>query len=183
MPGSNPIRNREWNETVTKAADSFWSAFQMTENGKVKSTLLLYSFCLCCVFIAVYAGAYILLLDPLHAWVSGAPGWMVYTVESLVPAAAGALVCALPWPLLKDKRIIPASYTWMLALGAACLAAMLVIMRDEPEARGLFVQFFLQAVPAPVVLGGGFSGLLYRRWRKRLWEKQEMEPMEPWKKT
>ena len=53
--GTNPIQEQEWNEKVTKAADSFWSAFQMTENGKVKSTLLLYSFCLCWVFIAVYA--------------------------------------------------------------------------------------------------------------------------------
>ena len=39
--GSNPIQKEEWNQKVTKAADSFWSAFQMTENGKVKSTLLM----------------------------------------------------------------------------------------------------------------------------------------------
>ena len=51
--GANPIKDQEWNEKVTKAADSFWSACQMTENGKVKSTLILYSFCLCWVFIAV----------------------------------------------------------------------------------------------------------------------------------
>ena len=28
--GTNPIQEQEWNEKVTKAADSFWSAFQMT---------------------------------------------------------------------------------------------------------------------------------------------------------
>ena len=39
--GTNPIKDQEWNEKVTKAADSFWSAFQMTENGKVKRTLVL----------------------------------------------------------------------------------------------------------------------------------------------
>ena len=71
--GTNPIKDQEWNEKVTKAADSFWSAFQMTENGKVKSTLILYSFCLCWVFIAVYFAAFAFLLDPLDALVSGAP--------------------------------------------------------------------------------------------------------------
>ena len=42
--GTNPIKDEEWNQKVSKAADSFWSAFQMTENGRVKSTLLLNSF-------------------------------------------------------------------------------------------------------------------------------------------
>ena len=77
---SNPIENQEWNQKVTKAADSFWSAFQMTENGKVKSTLLLYSFCLCWVFIAIYVAAFFFLLDPLEALVSGAPKALVYLV-------------------------------------------------------------------------------------------------------
>ena len=35
--GNNPIQDKEWNDKVTKAANSFWSAFQMTENGKPKS--------------------------------------------------------------------------------------------------------------------------------------------------
>lgn len=175
---ANPIEEQAWNEKVTRAADSFWSAFQMTENGRVKSTLLLYSFCLCCVFIAVYAGAYILLLDPLNAVFSGA-GLAAHVAESVIPAAVGAVVCALPWPLLKDKRILPASYTWMLALGAACLIAMLVLMRDEPEARGLFVQFFVQAVPAPILLGGGLAGVLYHRRPRKAPAPQASEP---WKK-
>ena len=58
MPGRNPIEEKAYNEKVTKAAESFWSAFQMTENGKVKSTLLLYSFCLCCLrrVVLLFAG-------------------------------------------------------------------------------------------------------------------------------
>ena len=153
--GTNPIKDQEWNEKVTKAADSFWSAFQMTENGKVKSTMLLYSFCLCWVFIAIYAASFAFLLDPLDALVSGAPGFVVHMVEAVVPALVGAVVCALPWPIIKDKRIIPASYTWIFLLSMACLIAMLVMMKDEPEARNLFLQFFVQAVPAPILLGGG----------------------------
>ena len=164
--GTNPIQEQEWNEKVTKAADSFWSAFQMTENGRVKSTLLLYSFCLCWVFIAVYAASFAFLLDPLDALVSGAPGIVAHVVEAVVPALVGAVVCVLPWPIIKDKRIIPASYTWIFLLSMACLIAMLVMMKDEPEARNLFLQFFVQAVPAPILLGGGLSAMLYQRYMK-----------------
>ena len=164
--GTNPIKDQEWNEKVTKAADSFWSAFQMTENGRVKSTLLLYSFCLCWVFIAVYAASFAFLLDPLDALVSGAPGIVAHVVEAVVPALVGAVVCVLPWPIIKDKRIIPASYTWIFLLSMACLIAMLIMMSDEPEARMLFVQFFIQAVPAPILVGGGLSAILYQRHMK-----------------
>ena len=161
--GTNPIKDQEWNEKVTKAADSFWSAFQMTENGKVKSTLILYSFCLCWVFIAVYFAAFAFLLDPLDALVSGAPKVVVYLVEALVPALVGTVVCALSWPLYKDKRLMLAAFIWIFLLAIACLIAMLILMKDEPEARGLFLQFFAQAVPAPVLLGGGLSAFLYSR--------------------
>ena len=53
---ANPIRQKEIDERVGKFADKFWGAFQMTENGRVKSTILLYSFCLCWVLLAVYGG-------------------------------------------------------------------------------------------------------------------------------
>ena len=177
--GTNPIQEQEWNEKVTKAADSFWSAFQMTENGKVKSTLLLYSFCLCWVFIAVYAALFVFLLDPLDALVSGAPGIVAHVVEAVVPALVGAVVCVLPWPIIKDKRIIPASYTWIFLLSLACLIAMLVMMKDEPEARNLFLQFFVPPVPAPIPFGGGLSAFLYRRKKKK---PPAVKEAEPWKR-
>ena len=148
----------------------------MTENGRVKSTLLLYSFCLCWVFIAVYAASFAFLLDPLDALVSGAPGIVAHVVEAVVPAA---VVCVLPWPIIKDKRIIPASYTWIFLLSMACLIAMLVMMKDEPEARNLFLQFFVQAVPAPILLGGGLSAFLYSRYLKKPPAAKEAEP---WKR-
>lgn len=177
--GTNPIKDEEWNRKVTKAADSFWSAFQMTENGKVKSTLVLYSFCLCCVFIAVYAASFVFLLDPLDALVSGAPKALVYLVESLVPSIIGTVLCMLTWPLFKEKRLMPASFTWMFLLAMACLIAMLILMRDEPEARNLFLIFFAQAVPAPILLGGGASAFLYSRYLKN---PPAVKEAEPWKR-
>ena len=164
--GTNPIQDQEWHEKVTKAADSFWSAFQMTENGRVKSTLMLYSFCLSWVYMAIYGVTFFLLLGPLDALLTGAPSLAVMILESLIPAIVGSVICMLPWPLLKDKRIIPASYTWIFLLTMACLIAMLIMMSDEPEARMLFVQFFIQAVPAPILVGGGLSAILYQRHMK-----------------
>ena len=67
----------------------------------------------------------------------------------------------------------------MLLLSAACLIAMLVIMKDEPEARLLFLQFFVQAVPAPILLGGGLSAVLYRHHLKH---PPAEKAAEPWKR-
>ncbi len=53
----NPIQESQIDEKNSRAADSFWSAFQMMENGRVKSTLMLYSFRLCWVFAAVHGAA------------------------------------------------------------------------------------------------------------------------------
>ena len=59
-----------------------------------------------------------------------------------------------------------AAFIWIFLLAIACLIAMLILMKDEPEARGLFLQFFAQAVPAPVLLSGGLSAFLYSRYLK-----------------
>lgn len=163
---TNPIKDEEWNQKVTNAADSFWSAFQMTENGKVKSTLLLNSFCLCAVLIAVYAAAFVFFIDPLHALTADAPILIDNLAGSLVPSIIGTAVCGLTWMLFKEKRTLPMAYLWMLALAAACLITMLILLRDEPQATVLFLQFFVLFVPAPILLGGGLSLFLYNRYRK-----------------
>ena len=85
----NPIQQQKYNEKVTKAADSFWGAFQMTENGKVKSTLMLYSFCLAWLFIFVYGALFFFLLDPLDAVLAGLPVTAVNLLEALIPSAGG----------------------------------------------------------------------------------------------
>ena len=61
----------------------------------------------------------------------------------------------------------------------SCLIAMLVLMRDEPEARNLFLIFFAQAVPAPILLGGGASAFLYSRYLKN---PPAVKEAEPWKR-
>lgn len=163
----NPIREQEYNERITKAADSFWSAFQMVENGKVKSTLLLYSFCLCWVFIAVYGLMYALFAAPLHALTAGAPVFIENLVGTLVPSAIGTAVCGLSWFLSKtEKRLMPAAYLWLLILMLACLITLLIYPTEEAVAPSLILKFFGMFVLTPLLLGGGLSMFLYYRYWK-----------------
>jgi hypothetical protein len=177
---SNPIRESEYEQKVSRAADRFWGMFQFTENGRPKSTLLLYSFCLCWVFLAIYGAAFALLIDPLDALVSGAPVLVVNLVEALVPTVVSTAVCALSWFLSKtEKRLMPAAYLWMLLLALACFITLLILLRDERDAQALVLQFFAMFVLAPVLLGGGLSMFLYyRHWKKR----PAAPPAEPWKR-
>lgn len=164
---SNPIQEQAYNEKVTKAAESFWSAFQMTENGKVKSTLLLYSFCLCWVFIAVYGALFYFLLDPLDALTTGLPVFAVNLIEALVPTVAGAAVCSLTWFLSRtEKRLLPAAYLWVLLLMLACLITLLIYSNGEREVQLLILQVFGMFVLPPLVVGGGSSIFLYYRYWK-----------------
>lgn len=168
MPGRNPIEEKAYNEKVTKAAESFWSAFQMTENGKVKSTLLLYSFCLCWVFIAVYGALFFFLLDPLDTLTAGLPVFAVNLIEGLVPSVAGAAICGLTWFLSRtEKRLLPAAYLWLFLLMLACLVTLLIDARGEREVQLFTLQMFGMFVLPPLVVGGGSSIFLYYRYWKR----------------
>ncbi len=143
-------------------ADSFWNAFQMTENGHVKSTLLLNSFCLAILFIAVYAVAIFLLTDPIHAWLANGPLFWEQLVSALLPALAGTAVCALTQLVCKPRTVL-AAYLWLAALSAACLVTMLILLRDDSGAIRLFLQVFALLIPAPLLTGLGCSLWLFRR--------------------
>ena len=155
-------RNRVWKER----GDRFWGAFLFTKDGKVKSALLLYSFCLSVVYVAVYAAAYVIFVNLLHPLLEGAPVAMVNFVEAAVPTLVGTAVCSLAW-LLPEKRMMLAAYLWLAVLAIACLVAMLIILGGDAQAQMLFPQFFGLFVPAPILLGGGLSLWLYRRYQRR----------------
>ena len=164
----NPIQESQIEERIGRAADSFWSAFQMMENGRVKSTLMLYSFCLCWVFAAVYGAAIALLIGPLHMLMAGSPVFLENLVTALVPAVLGTAVCCLTWLLPGDKRKLPAAYLWLTLLMLACLIALLVLLKGEQGAQILALQFFWMFVLVPLIMGDGMSILLfYRYWKHK----------------
>ena len=175
---ANPIRQNEIDERIGKFADKFWGAFQMTENGRVKSTLLLYSFCLCWVLLALYIGCFALLNPLLDGLQDFLPVTAVSVIEALVPAAAGTAVASLAWLLPGDKRLLPASYIWLTLLMLACLIALIFMMG---LGDALFVlQFFGMFVLAPLALGLGSSVLAYTLyWKKKAPAEKEARP---WKR-
>ena len=161
---ANPIRQKEIDERIGKAADKFWSAFQMTENGKVKSTLMLYSFCLCWVFLVVYGLCFALLNPLLDGLLSGLPVAVINLVEALVPAAAGTAVCCLTWLVPGDKRLLPVTYLWLTLFMLACLVALIILMGWDSVP--LVLQFFGMFTLAPLVLGISSSLILYHNRRR-----------------
>ena len=164
----NPIQESQIDEKIGRAADSFWSAFQMMENGRVKSTLMLYSFCRCGVFAAVHGGAIALLIGPLHTLMAGSPVFLENLVTALVSAILGTAVCGLTWLLPGDKRKLPAAYLWLTLLMLACLIALLVLLKGERGAQILALQFFGMFVLVPLILGDGLSiFLFYRYWKHK----------------
>ena len=164
----NPIQESQIDEKNSREADSFWSAFQMMENGRVKSTLMLYSFCLCWVFAAVHGAAIALLIDPLHALMAGTPVFLENLVTALVPAALGTAICGLTWFLPGDKRKLPAAYLWLTLLMLACVIALLALLKGERGAQILALRFFGMFVLIPLIMGDGMSILLfYRYWKHK----------------
>ena len=61
----------------------------------------------------------------------------------------------------------------------ALFAAMAITLHAEPEARGLFLRLYLMTVPAPILLGGGLAGWLYRWYRKK---NPPLEEPDSWKR-
>ena len=128
------LRRAKREKEQARRVESFWDAFRLTENGHVKSTLLLNSFCLSILFLAVYGAAFFLLTDPIHAWLA------------LAPRAVENLVSAL-----------------LLLLALASLVTMLLLLRGDSGASVLFLQLFGMMVPVPLLMGFGSSWWLLRR--------------------
>jgi hypothetical protein len=152
---------------LNQKKNSFWDMFRFIKNGKPQSTVILMTFSYSLLFLAVYAIAYFFLIDLVEHLLGGNPVWLANLLESLVPAIAGAAVCALPMTFAKEKQYIPMGYVWLILYALAALIGMLVLLRDDADARDLFLRLFAMTVPAPLLLGGGLAVGLYRRWRKR----------------
>ena len=143
-------------------ADRFWSIFLFTKDGKIKNPLIIYSFSLSFVLLAVYGMAYYFLIDPVHFAFDTSPLWLANIMESLLPGLAGcALVCLLQ-ATAKGKSYIPVAYLW-LAVYALLILAWMMASLDTGDDRAFFLGLFLRLVPVPLLIGGGASWLFYRK--------------------
>ena len=146
-------------------AEGFWEAFRFTENGKPKSSLVIYTFSLSVLFAAVYAlcyeGAIRLLTGPL----ASLPAWGSNLVISLAASGIGAAVCCAPHRFFRDKRLVFGGHLWLCGYAAVILAVM-GIMMGLTEEFAAFLIFFGWAVAVPVILGTAASELLFRKSRQ-----------------
>ena len=136
------LRRAEREKEQARRVESFWDAFRLTENGHVKSTLLLNSFCLSILFLA--------------------PRAVENLVSALLPALIGTAICALTHLICHPQTVL-AAYGWLLLLALASLVTMLLLLRGDSGASVLFLQLFGMMVPVPLLMGFGSSWWLLRR--------------------
>lgn len=163
----NQIRKSERERRQSERAEKFWSAFRLTENGHVKSTLMLNSFCLSFVFALVYVAAFYLMIDPLHTILSGFPPVVENIAESVLPAALGTGVCSISWLIFGEKRMMLASYIWLFVISLAAFITMIILLWGESAQIIAFLHVFLMLISAPLLLGCSVAIYLYYRYWKR----------------
>jgi len=176
---SLPLPRLECQKQWKKRGDAFWSIFLPTKDGKIKSTLLIFTFCLSILFLSVYILSYLLLLDSLDTKLSGKlPLFWVNVVESLIPAVIGTCLCNLLHFAFADKRLVPIAYVWLLFYAVA--ASLYLLVGSPPEARSTAFQLLMLVVPAPVLTGCSLAAYLYLRHQKHHPSKT-LEETPPWK--
>ena len=163
---------------LRSAIDRFWEAFLFTENGKPKSSLIIYTFSLSLVFTAMYILCYEVSIRLLTGLLASLPAFFSNLVIALVSSAAGTLLCCLPHRFFSDSRLVFGGHLWLCLYAAAVLVIMLVIMGPSPD-YGAFLIFCCWFILPPVLLGTAVSCRLYLRSRP---DSKESEPEPEWKK-
>lgn len=155
--GANPKAGGE-----EKKTSRFLNAFLFTENGKPKSSLMTYTFCLSFVFIAVYALCYAGAIEWLTAPLSTLPAYASNLLQSLLASGVGVGFALLLHHFLRDKRLVFGGHLWLALYAVAVLIAMLILMRGA-EGVQAFLVFYAWFILAPVVVGLIVTGFAYRR--------------------
>ncbi len=143
---------------------SFWELFTLTENGHLKSTALMYAFALSFLYIGIYVLAYMLLLGPLNVVL--APRFSVGVVnflESVLPSLLATAVCMVPFFFIREKRIVPMAYAFILLYAVVVLIVILMgAEKDDP-----LLSVYLLFVPAPAIIGCTVSAVSYILYARR----------------
>ena len=141
-------------------ADRFWNIFLFTKNGKVKNPMIIYSFSMSIVLIAIYIVAFSFLIDPLHLLFQASPVWLGDLLGSLMPALVGCALLCLLQRITDNKMFIPAAYIWLLIYALFILVWMMLSL-NAPDDREFFLALYVRLVPAPIMIGGACSWLMY----------------------
>ena len=98
----------------SRKIDNLFRAVFMAEDGKSRSSLLLYSFCLAIAFVLVFIVSYMFLLEPLERTFSSRSVFVRNIVEYTVPAIVACIPClALSFAFRRRMNMVPAAFLWI----------------------------------------------------------------------
>ena len=170
-------RKKERKEKWAKREKNFWKAFLFTEDGKPKSGLMVYTFCLSIVFVLLYIGAFNLIINWLSPVTAEWPVFAGNLVQSLAAGVVGVLVTLILHRIFSEKRLMLGTYLW-LAGYILLVSVSMIFMLGDWEAFAAFLHFFAWFAAIPVALGLIVSYFLYRRD----YVPPKREEDQPWKK-
>lgn len=152
------VRKEKW----ARREKNFWKAFLFTEDGKPKSGLMVYTFCLSFVFLAIYMAAFYYAIEWLTPVMSEWPVFLSNLLQSLAASAVGLLVGWVLHRVLTDKRLIFGSHLWLALYAVAVFITMLIMLRGTGGIPA-FLTFFSWFVAIPVAVGLAATYLMYRK--------------------
>lgn len=170
-------QKKERKEKWAKREKSFWKAFLFTEDGKPKSGLMVYTFCLSIVFVLLYIGAFNLIINWLSPVTAEWPVFAGNLVQSLAAGVVGVLAALILHRIFSEKRLMLGTYLW-LAGYILLVSVSMIFMLGDWEAFVAFLHFFAWFAVIPVILGLIVSYFLYRRD----YVPPKREEDQPWKK-
>ena len=170
-------RKKERKEKWAKREKNFWKAFLFTEDGKPKSGLMVYTFCLSIVFVLLYIGAFNLIINWLSPVTAEWPVFAGNLVQSLAAGVVGVLVTLILHRIFSEKRLMLGTYLW-LAGYILLVSVSMIFMLGDWEAFAAFLHFFAWFAAIPVALGLIVSYFLYRQD----YVPPKREEDQPWKK-
>ena len=148
----------------------------LTEEGKPKSTVLIYSFSLSLLFIVVFLVSYWMLLEPLEKALQSSSVVLRNIVEYTIPAVVGCIPCvALSFAFKVRMNMVPAAFTWLCVIDVIMIVTMafMVDMSDWATEYGLFMAITGVPMLLSALLGTVASQVVYRRRKKALETRME----------
>lgn len=152
-------QQKKWDQRGKK----FWSTFLFTEDGKPKSSLLIYTFSLSFVLVFLFLAAFGLLIDPLNALCSAMPAFAVNLITCLACTVIVMIPTCIFHHFVKDKRLAFGGFLWLDIYAVAILITELIMMWGDTEAIGMFLAFFFWFFALPVIIGSGITFFLFKR--------------------
>ena len=155
-------KNKARKEKLQKLEKSFWRSFLLTEDGKPKSGLLIYTFCLSFVFLGIYIVAFWMVIEVLSDPLASLPPVLGNLIQSVLVGVAASALSGLMHILLPDKRLAFGTHLWLALYVVASVITLAILLR-EAELIGTMLMFALWFAVIPLAMGLTVTYLLYRR--------------------